>query len=230
MHPTAPPRHRLLNDYTDADFTPGILYVDDFILVADKPAGLLSIPAVGDDRQDSLVTRIQAEYPRAQIAHRLDEATSGIVLFSMYQAMLRRIHWAFRQRVVGKRYQAVVHGHMVEDEGEIDLPLAPVPDRNPWHQVDHDNGLRAVTRYTVVDRFERLGEPLTRVALKPITGRTHQLRVHLLALGHPIIGDPLYAPEGSAQRHKRLHLHASQLSICHPFHRTARCFDSVVPF
>jgi len=230
MNVTTPPRHRLLNDYSDADFTPGILYVDEFILVADKPAGLLSIPAAGEDRRDSLVTRIQSLHPRAQIAHRLDEATSGIVLFSMYQEMLRRIHWAFRQRVVGKRYQAVVHGHMADDTGEIDLPLAPVPDNNPWHQVDPENGLRSITRFAVVERIERLGEPVTRVALKPITGRTHQLRVHLLAIGHPIIGDPLYAPEGSAQRHKRLHLHASQLSLCHPSHRTARCFDSRVPF
>jgi len=230
MNSTAPPRHRLLNDYADTDFEPGILYVDDFILVADKPAGLLSIPAAGADRRDSLASRIQARHPRAQIAHRLDEATSGIVLFSMYHAMLQRIHWAFRQRVVGKRYQAVVHGHVAQDDGVIDLPLAPVPDRNPWHQVDHANGLRAVTRFVVMERFERDGEPVTRVDLKPITGRTHQLRVHLLALGHPIIGDPLYAPEGSARRHKRLHLHASQLSLCHPRHRTPRCFDSPVPF
>jgi tRNA pseudouridine32 synthase/23S rRNA pseudouridine746 synthase len=214
----------------DADLQPGIRYVDPFILVADKPAGLRSIPAGGEGRKDCLAVRIRAVHPDALIAHRLDEATSGLVLFARGAEMLRRVNRGFRQRVVGKQYEAVVHGHLCDEAGEIDLPLAPDPDRNPYQRVDHEHGLRSVTRYRVIERQIRCGEAVTRLALKPVTGRTHQLRVHLMSVGHPIVGDPLYAPPGSPAHFGRLHLHAARLAIIHPRWRTARMFESAVPF
>jgi len=209
---------------------PAIRYVDAYLLVADKPAGLRSIPAGGEGRKDCLAARIRARYPDALIAHRLDEATSGLVLFARGAEMLRRVNRGFRQRVVGKHYEAVVHGHVIDDAGEIDLPLAPDPDRNPYQRVDPVNGLRSLTRYRVVERFAMDGEPVTRLALKPVTGRTHQLRVHLMSVGHPIIGDPLYAPPDSPAHFGRLHLHAARLAIIHPRWRTPCVFESPVPF
>jgi len=207
-----------------------ICYVDASVVVVDKPAGLLSIPAGGEGRKDCLAARVRARHADALIAHRLDAATSGLVLFARGAEMLRRVNRGFRQRVVGKRYEAVVHGHVIDEAGEIDLPLGPMPDRNPWQWVDPVNGVHALTRYQVIERTQLAGEPVTRLALKPVTGRTHQLRVHLMSLGHPILGDPLYAPADSPARFGRLHLHAAHLAIIHPRWRTPRLFDSAVPF
>jgi len=209
----------------ETDGQPRVRYADAFILVVEKPAGLRSIPAGGEGRKDCLAARVRAMHPDALIAHRLDEATSGLVLFARGAEMLRRVNRGFRQRVVGKQYQA-----LADDAGEIDLPLAPDPDRNPYQRVDRELGLPSVTRYRVIERFVIAGEPVTRLALKPVTGRTHQLRVHLMSLGHPIIGDPLYAPADSPARFGRLHLHAARLAIIHPHWRTPRLFESTVPF
>jgi tRNA pseudouridine32 synthase/23S rRNA pseudouridine746 synthase len=217
-------------DEPTAHLQPRIVFVDAQLVVADKPAGLRSIPAGGEGRKDCLALRIRARHPDALIAHRLDEATSGLVLFARGAEMLRRVNRGFRERTVGKRYEAVVHGHVIDDAGQIDLPLAPDPERNPHQRIDPVHGLPAITRYRVLERLRWRGEPVTRLALKPVTGRTHQLRVHLQSLGHPILGDPLYAPPDSPARFGRLHLHAAQLAIIHPRWRTARLFDSEVPF
>ncbi|NMG74495.1 RluA family pseudouridine synthase [Aromatoleum diolicum] len=209
---------------------PSILYADDAIIVADKPAGLLSQPARGEDRQDCLETRVQALYGDALLAHRLDMATSGLILLARGAEMLRRMNAAFAQRIVGKRYVASVHGHVASDAGDIDLPLAADPDNNPRQIVDRLNGRRALTRYRVVARHGEGCNAVSRVELEPVTGRTHQLRVHLMSLGHPILGDVLYAPPESTVQHARMHLHAAAIAFIHPQRRVAMTFDSAVPF
>ena len=207
-----------------------VLHLDEFLLVTDKPAGLLSVPAGGEGRQDCLAARIQARWADARIVHRLDAATSGLVLFARGAEMLRRMSLAFEQRVVGKQYLAVVHGHVVQDSGEIDLPLAEDADNRPRQIVDPLRGRRALTRYRVLDRQGTGADAISRLELKPVTGRAHQLRVHLLSLGHPILGDPLYAPPESAARFARMHLHATRIAFLHPHARVPMVFDSPVPF
>ncbi|MCK9986506.1 MAG: tRNA pseudouridine32 synthase / 23S rRNA pseudouridine746 synthase [Azoarcus sp.] len=209
---------------------PAIVHADDAIVVADKPSGLLSQPARGEERQDCLELRVQAQYPDALLVHRLDMATSGLILLARGPEMLRRMNHAFAQRTVGKRYVAVVHGLVAGDRGEIDLPLAADPDANPRQRVDRERGRRALTRFRVVERRGEGEGAVSRVELEPVTGRTHQLRVHLMALGHPILGDVLYAPPRSAQHHARLHLHAAAIAFIHPERRIAMTFESVVPF
>ncbi|WP_454458109.1 RluA family pseudouridine synthase [Thauera phenylacetica] len=207
-----------------------VLHVDTFLLVADKPAGLLSVPAGGPGRDDCLAARIQARWADARIVHRLDAATSGLVLFARGAEMLRRMSLAFEQRVVGKQYVTVVHGHVVHDSGEIDLALAEDADHRPRQLVDPLRGRRALTRYRVLDRQGTGADAISRLELKPVTGRAHQLRVHLLSLGHPILGDPLYAPPESAARFARMHLHATRVAFMHPHTRVPMVFDSPVPF
>lgn len=207
-----------------------IVHVDDALIVADKPSGLLSMPARGEDRQDCLVARVQVKFPDALPLHRLDMATSGLILLARGAEMQRRMNLAFEQRIVGKRYEALVHGHVGPDVGEIDLPLAADPQRNPYQIVDRQHGRRALTRYRVVERRGSGPDAVTRVELKPVTGRTHQLRVHLQSLGHPILGDPLYAPPDSAALHRRLHLHAAAITLIHPQRRVPLGFESAVPF
>ena len=197
-----------------------VLHVDTFLLVADKPAGLLSVPAGGEGRQDCLAARIRARWTDARIVHRLDAATSGLVLFARGAEMLRRMSLAFEQRVVGKQYVAVVHGHVAQDSGEIDLALAEDADNRPRQLVDPLRGRRALTRYRVLDRQGTGADAISRLELKPVTGRAHQLRVHLLSLGHPIVGDPLYAAPESATR----------FAFMHPQTRVPLLFDSPAPF
>ena len=214
--------------------TPSVLYLDDDLLVVDKPAGLLSVPARGADRQDCLEARVQAVHADSLIVHRLDAATSGLVLFARGLEMLRRMSLAFEQRVVGKQYVAVVHGHIAQEAGEIDLALREDADNRPRQIVDPLRGRRALTRYQVLERLGAGADATTRVALKPVTGRAHQLRVHLLAIGHPIVGDPLYTPPALAAAATatlaRMHLHATRIAFIHPRTRVALQFDSPVPF
>lgn len=210
--------------------TPTILYADDALIVADKPAGLLSIPARGEARQDCLAARVQALYGDALIVHRLDMATSGLILLARGAEMLRRMSLAFEQRTVGKRYLALVHGHIENDTGEIDLPLNGDADNRPRQIVDHVRGRRALTRFRVVARSGEGADAISRVELEPVTGRSHQLRVHLMSLGHSILGDPLYAPPASAARHARMHLHAAGIAFIHPQKRVPVIVESTVPF
>jgi tRNA pseudouridine32 synthase/23S rRNA pseudouridine746 synthase len=210
--------------------SPAILYADDALIVADKPAGLLSVPAGGEGRQDCLAGRVQALYFDALIVHRLDMATSGLVLLARGPEMLRRLSLAFEQRIIGKHYIALVHGHLASDAGEIALPLGDDPDNRPRQIVDPLRGRRALTRYRVISRSGSGADAVSRVELRPVTGRTHQLRVHLMSIGHAIIGDPLYAPSESAARYPRMHLHAAGLALIHPQTRVPACFESAVPF
>ncbi|RIX48264.1 MAG: RNA pseudouridine synthase [Rhodocyclales bacterium GT-UBC] len=198
-----------------------VLFADASLLVVNKPAGLLSVPGRGDDKQDCLASRVQAEYPDALIVHRLDMSTSGLLVLARGEAMQSEINRLFRERAVDKRYLAVVDGMLAEEGGEIDLPLICDWPNRPRQKVDHDIGKRSLTRFTRLDVDE--ASQTTRVALEPITGRSHQLRVHMAALGHPILGDELY---GGPAEHKapRLLLHAMDLAFVHPLSGEALAF------
>lgn len=187
-----------------------LLHVDDACIVAVKPAGLLSVPGRGADKADCLIARLQAQYADALIVHRLDQATSGLMVLARGKDNERTLSKQFQARTVAKHYIALVAGVMPHDEGDIDLPLIADWPRRPLQMVDHAIGKPSQTHYEVLARDEAL--QTTRVQLTPRTGRTHQLRVHLLAIGHPIVGDALYG--GTAA--PRLMLHAAFLQFTHP--------------
>jgi tRNA pseudouridine32 synthase/23S rRNA pseudouridine746 synthase len=186
-----------------------IVHVDTELIVVNKPAGLLSVPGRGADKQDCVIHRVQREYPDALIVHRLDMATSGLLLMARGAAVQRALSLDFAERRVLKRYVALLHGHVAGNEGwaEVDLPLLADWPNRPRQKSDHALGKPSRTRYRVLARMAGC----TRVELEPITGRTHQLRVHMLALGHPIVGDALYAQEQDPA--PRLLLHASLLGL-----------------
>jgi len=187
------------------------LYQDEFILVLDKPAGLLSVPGRGEDKADSLVTRVQAEFADALIVHRLDRDTSGLLVLARGADMHRKLSMAFAAREVEKRYVARVAGELKNTTGEINLPIIVDWENRPKQHVNHITGKPSVTRYRLLN-FDAITDS-SLVELEPVTGRTHQLRVHLAALGHPMWGDTLY---GDASLAPRLLLHACRLELNHP--------------
>lgn len=191
-----------------------LVYADAALLVGNKPGGLLSVPGRGPGKDDCLARRVQARYPEARVVHRLDMETSGLIVFARGGEMQRRLSVAFQNRQVEKRYVAVVDGALAEAGGVIDLPLGADWPNRPRQQVDHALGKPSLTRW------RRLAydpaRDATRVALEPETGRSHQLRVHLLSLGHPILGDALYAPPAAQAKAARLLLHADFLAFAHP--------------
>lgn len=189
-----------------------ILHVDDALVVAIKPAGWLAVPGRGADKADCLAARVQALHPDARVVHRLDQATSGLMLFARGPEHQRQVALAFEQRRVGKAYVALVHGLPADDEGCIELPLSADWPRRPRQKVDLDAGRPARTEWRVLQRDALQG--VSRLELRPVTGRTHQLRVHLAAIGHPIAGDALYGPQPDAT--PRLMLHARWLRLAHP--------------
>lgn len=191
-----------------------IVYQDDALIVLDKPSGLLSVPGRGPAHADSLASRVQAEFPDARVVHRLDMATSGLIVMARGAAMERALSIAFQQRQVEKRYVAVVAGQIAEDSGEIDLPLITDWPNRPRQKVDFELGKPSLTGFEVLARDA--ARNTCRVALTPYTGRSHQLRVHLLAIGHPILGDDLYGDEASRNGAPRLLLHATALALPHP--------------
>ncbi len=201
-----------------------VLHGDADLVVVDKPAGLLAVPGRGEAGRDNLAARVQARWSDALVVHRLDMATSGLMLLARGSTAQRRLSAAFASRAVRKQYVAVVEGCTDADEGEIDAPLAADWPRRPRQRVDHGQGKPALTRWRVLGR----AADSTRLALEPVTGRSHQLRVHLLSLGHPIRGDALYAP--APLRAERLLLHATQLAFAHPAGGQPMCFESAVPF
>jgi tRNA pseudouridine32 synthase / 23S rRNA pseudouridine746 synthase len=201
----------------------GLVYVDEHLLVLDKPAGLLTVPGRGPDKHDCLAARAQRLWPDALVVHRLDMATSGLVVMGRGAAMQRALSVAFADRQVDKRYVAVVAGRLPGEEGTVDLPLAPDWPNRPRQKVDREHGKASLTRWRVLSREGAA----TRVALDPLTGRSHQLRVHMLAIGHPIVGDTLYAPEHPGPR---LMLHAAGLGFAHPVSGEPLAFESAVPF
>lgn len=191
-----------------------ILYLDEDLLIANKPAGLLCVPGKGPDKQDCLYNRALKFNPNARVAHRLDQGTSGIVMFPLNYLTLKNLTHKFEAREIHKRYIAVVDGLVADDEGEIKLPLICDWPNRPLQKVCFESGKAAHTRYHVLERD--LGKRITRVLLEPVSGRTHQLRVHMLSLGHPMLGDGLYAPEDVLAKAPRLLLHAQELWLDHP--------------
>ena len=203
-----------------------LLYIDGALLVVDKPAGLLAVPGRGLAGVDNLVTRVQQVHPEACTVHRLDMATSGLMLLARGPDMQRALSRSFEQRTVHKRYEAVVHGLVAEDAGCIDAPLAADWPRRPRQKVDRESGKPSLTRWQVLGR-DAVGQR-TRLRLEPVTGRTHQLRVHLLSLGHTIVGDGLYGTDATPA--SRLLLHACALRFRHPVHGSDCDFTSATPF
>lgn len=188
-----------------------LLHQDHQVLLVDKPAGLLSVPGKGADLADCLIARLQAVFPDALLVHRLDRDTSGVMVFALTPHAQRHLGLQFENRQTKKTYVARVWGEMAAREGTVDLPLIVDWPNRPRQMVDHDNGRPAQTDWRVV----RVGDGETRVRLMPRTGRSHQLRVHMLALGHPILGDPFYAT-GPARDFPRLMLHSETLQFRHP--------------
>ncbi len=206
-----------------------VLHVEDAFVVLVKPPGLLSEPGRGPGKRDSLLVRAQAVWPEARIVHRLDMPTSGVIVLARETLAHASLSEAFRERAVGKRYEALVHGRPARDEGEIDLPLVVDWPNRPRQVVCHATGKPSLTHYRVAGeaRVDGVGT-LTRIALAPVTGRTHQLRVHLASLGCPIAGDPFYGVEGDAA--PRMMLHACRLELPHPLTGEPLSFESAVPF
>jgi tRNA pseudouridine32 synthase / 23S rRNA pseudouridine746 synthase len=212
-------------DYRPPDVPLEILHEDRQILVLNKPAGLLSVPGKLEGRADCLLTRLQAARWDALLVHRLDCDTSGVMIFARTKQAQGFLGQEFEQRRAAKTYIARVHGVMAQDSGHIDLPLSADWPNRPRQMVNHEQGRPAQTDWRVIERRE--GETLVR--LFPLTGRSHQLRVHMLALGHPILGDPIYAT-GDARNAPRLMLHAETLTLHHPDSKARQTFAAAVPF
>lgn len=208
-----------------------VLYADDAMLVLDKPAGLLSVPGRGENKQDCLSARALCLYPDALIVHRLDMATSGVMVLARGAPAQRCLNHAFASRAVSKRYIAIVDGHLTappQEWGVIDLPIIVDWPNRPRRVIDHLAGKPSMTRWRVLSHDTALNT--TRIELEPVTGRSHQLRVHLLAVGHAILGDALYASQRVQAMSDRLLLHAQSLELNHPVTAQALRFVSASPF
>ena len=199
------------DDYNPPQDPLVILHEDHEVLLVDKPSGLLSVPGKGEHLADCLMARVQAAFPTALLVHRLDRDTSGVMIFALTPHAQRHLGLQFEKRHTKKTYVARVWGEMAEKTGTVDLPLIVDWPNRPKQMVDHENGKPAVTDWRVV----RVKDGETRVRLMPKTGRSHQLRVHMQALGHPILGDPFYAT-GPARDYPRLMLHSETLQFRHP--------------
>ena len=189
-----------------------ILHRDDHLLLVRKPDLLLSVPGRHPLNRDCLILRLQRDYPSASIVHRLDLDTSGIMVVPLDRAAHAHISRQFQQRTVEKEYVAVVHGVVANDEGEIDLPIACDWANRPRQVICHQRGKHALTRYRVLARLP----DRTRLLLRPVTGRSHQLRIHLRELGHPILGCDMYAHREARDMAARMLLHATRLAFEHP--------------
>lgn len=206
----------------------GLVFADATLLVVHKPSGMLSVPGRGDGVTDNLVTRLTAVFADALVVHRLDRATSGLMLFARGLAMQRALSLLFEKRRVHKRYEAVVDGSPDATEGEVDMPMRLDWPHRPRQVTDVFAGKPALTRWQALGPVPRSDGAATRLALYPLTGRSHQLRVHMAFMGHPILGDDLYAP--LPPRSPRLLLHACELRFVHPLSGTECRFDSAAPF
>lgn len=204
-----------------------LVYRDDYIAVVNKPSGLLSVPGNQPQYYDSAMSRVKEKYGFCEPAHRLDMATSGILLFALSKAADRELKRQFREREPKKYYQALVWGHVEQDHGVVELPLICDWENRPRQKICFERGKRAVTFYDVLQRYPN---NTTRVKLTLITGRSHQLRLHMLALGHPILGDKFYAHPQAKALSPRLCLHAESLQIQHPITGETMEFTAPVGF
>ncbi len=203
-----------------------IIHQDKDILVVNKPSGLLSVPGREEAYYDSVYSRVLRDHPNAQIVHRLDMATSGIIVVALRRNAERELKRQFRDRETSKTYYARVAGHVKAESGTIELPLICDWPNRPKQKVDHEIGKPSTTHYEVISRAKRS----TLLKLTPITGRSHQLRVHTMALGHPILGDRFYADPLAKSLAPRLLLHAQSLTITHPYSGESMTFSTEIPF
>jgi len=206
------PPPRMMTDYVPPMGPLSVLYRDDDLLMVDKPSGLLSVPGKPATHADCLEERVRTDFPDALLIHRLDLETSGVMVFALNRPAQRHINLQFEKRVVAKTYVARVAGELAEGSGEIDLPLIADWRRRPMQKVCFETGKPSRTRWRVL-AYEA---GVTRLELKPETGRSHQLRVHLKEIGHPILGDPFYADDDVYNGADRLQLHAETLAVRHP--------------
>lgn len=208
-----------------------IIYQDDDIVVLNKPSGLLTVPGRLPEHQDCLQNRVIKVLPTATVVHRLDMATSGIILMALNKPAHVEISRQFEKRLTKKRYIARVFGKVAEQTGSVELPLICDWPNRPKQKVDFEHGKKALTHYEVLDYHDDIdGQKTTLVELTPVTGRSHQLRVHMLAIGHPILGDRLYAHEKALTVSNRLQLHAQMLAIAHPVTKQQLTFSKACPF
>lgn len=211
--------------YAPPDTPPRILHADHQILVAEKPAGLLSVPGKGENLADCMMSRLMRLYPDLRLVHRLDRDTSGVMVFALTHPAQKHLGLQFENRQMRKVYVALVAGRVEADTGTVDLPLTVDWPNRPKQKIDHVDGRPAVTTWKVARR--EAGH--TRMRLMPLTGRSHQLRVHMAAIGHAILGDPFYA-EGAVRDHPRLMLHAETLRLKHPDGGKGMSFTAPSPF
>jgi tRNA pseudouridine32 synthase/23S rRNA pseudouridine746 synthase len=202
-----------------------IVHADDDIIVLDKPSGLLTVPGKDPTLADCLETRVQAKWPTSKVVHRLDKDTSGLLLMALNKRALGLLGSQFEHRKTTKAYVARVWGELTPDSGRVDLPLATDWENKPRQRVDHERGRASQTEWNVMAREANA----TRVRLIPLTGRTHQLRVHMMSLGHPILGDEFYSTGEALAAADRLQLHATELGFTHPNGESMR-FVSEPPF
>ena len=214
---------------TKYDYTPHgvpVIYRDESIVVLNKPTGLLSVPGIGFEKRDCVAVRVASAVEGARIVHRLDRDTSGVMIMANDKTTHRELSRQFQDRKVEKTYEAVVFGVVEEAAGSIDLPIRKDMENPPRQCVDHEQGKPSLTNWKVIERME----DRTRLALYPKTGRSHQLRLHLLKIGHPILGDDLYATIEQQAMADRLLLHAVSLSVVHPATLKSMTFESPAPF
>lgn len=215
----------ILPAYAPPPDRPEVLHADHEILVVAKPAGLLSVPGRGEGKDDCLINRLRGAFPTILLVHRLDQDTSGVMVFGLTPHAQRTLAKQFEERRVKKAYVARLAGRLEPKSGTVDLPLIVDWPNRPRQKVDHDQGRPALTEWRVI----RASDAETRVRLFPLTGRSHQLRVHMAETGHPILGDPLYAT-GAAADHPRLMLHAESLRLRHPDRGVQVSFSQPAPF
>ncbi|WP_241984213.1 pseudouridine synthase [Aliidiomarina sedimenti] len=205
-----------------------LVYYDDDIVVADKTSGLLSVPGKAPAHQDSLERRLRRVWPEIRVVHRLDMATSGLILFALHKKAQSELSKQFQRRTVTKRYYARVEGQLPQPQGEVDLPLRCDWPNRPKQMVCTDQGKPSLTGYEVLNY--NAGQNVSDVILSPVTGRSHQLRVHMNALGCPILGDRLYGTETSQRAARRLLLHAQSIGFIHPITGQPQAFTLAAPF
>lgn len=211
-----------------------IIYQDDELVVLNKPSGLLSVPGKAPEHKDCLSYRIQLVFPTAMIVHRLDMATSGIIVIALSKETHRELSKQFQDRLTKKRYSAIIAGSPDQPSGSVDLPLICDWPNRPKQMVDFERGKPSLTHWKVAEHKEVMIEDkavaCAKMTLTPITGRSHQLRVHMKALGHPILGDRLYAPPEVIAAAPRLQLHAEYLGFTHPKTQQWMDFEALAPF
>jgi tRNA pseudouridine32 synthase/23S rRNA pseudouridine746 synthase len=208
-----------------------ILFADDEILVVSKPANVLSVPGKGPEKQDCLVSRLHEQgFNTARIVHRLDYATSGIMVLGLTADSHKQLSIQFQERKTHKRYEAIVTGTPSTPQGSVNLPLRCDWERRPLQMVDFEQGKPALTHWSVLENINDYSIPASRIDLEPVTGRSHQLRVHSRAIGHAILGDEFYAEGESLNAADRLLLHAKALSFYHPANQAWLEFTEQPPF